>query len=40
MTDSSGLIMNETPPVTGALGIIGLAAGPANKEVVSMDNRR
>jgi hypothetical protein len=33
LADSSGLIRNETPPVTGALGVIGLAAGPANKEV-------
>ncbi len=32
LADSSGLIRYETPPVTGALGIIGLAAGPANGE--------
>ena len=30
--DSSGLIMNGTPPVTEALGVIGISAGPVNKE--------
>jgi hypothetical protein len=38
LADPSGLNRNETPPVTGALGVIGPAAGPANKETVPMSN--
>ncbi len=40
LADSSGLIMNETPPVTGALGVIGLAAGPIKKKVGPIGNGR